>query len=88
MDSFSLIEELIYRLDKNLDEFMAYVLLNYSEDGQMKIKNFSLFAEFMKCSRSNFYVVLGKLVDREIVKKTGRIITIIDWEKLKDLAEI
>lgn len=88
MASFSLIEELIYRLDNNLEKFMAYILLNYSEDGRMKIKNFSLFAEFMKCSRSNFYVVLGKLIEGKAVKKDGRIITIIDWEKLKALAEI
>ena len=88
MDSFSLTEELVYRLDKNIEKFLAYVIINYSENGQMKIKNFSLFSEFIKCSRSNFYVALGKLVDKGIVERDGRIITVIDWEKLKTLAEI
>lgn len=88
MDSLSLIEELVYRLDKNIEKFLAYVILNYSEDGQMRIKNFSLFAEFIKCSRSNFYVALGKLVDRGIVERDGRIITVVNWEELKKLAEI
>ncbi len=88
MDSFSLIEELVYRLDKNIEKFLAYVILNYSENGQMRIKNFSLFSEFIKCSRSNFYVALGKLVDRGIVERSGRIITIVNLEELKLLAEI
>jgi CRP-like cAMP-binding protein len=88
MDSLSLIEELVYRLDKNIEKFLAYVILNYSENGQMRIKNFSLFSEFIKCSRSNFYVALGKLVDRGIVERSGRIITIVNLEELKLLAEI
>jgi len=88
MDSLSLIEELVYRLDKNIEKFLAYVLLNYSENGQMRIKNFSLFSEFIKCSRSNFYLALGKLVDRGIVERDGRVITIVDWEELKKFAEI
>lgn len=88
MDSYSLIEELVYRLDKNIEKFLAYVLINYSENGQIKVKNFSLFSEFIKCSRSNFYLALGKLVDRGIVERDGRTITILDWEKLRELAEI
>ncbi|ADO82430.1 Crp/Fnr family transcriptional regulator [Ilyobacter polytropus] len=88
MDSLSLIEELVYRLDKNIEKFLAYVLLNYSENGKMRIKNFSLFSEFIKCSRSNFYLALGKLVDRGIVERDGRVITIVDWEELKKFAEI
>ncbi|WP_319370956.1 hypothetical protein [uncultured Ilyobacter sp.] len=88
MDSLSLIEELVYRLDKNIEKFLAYVILNYSENGQMRIKNFSLFSEFIKCSRSNFYLALGKLVDRGIVERDGRVITIVDWEKLKKFSEI
>ena len=88
MDSLSLIEELVYRLDKNIEKFLAYVILNYSDNGQMRIKNFSLFSEFIKCSRSNFYLALGKLVDRGIVERSGRIITIVDWEELKKFAEI
>lgn len=88
MDSLSLIEELVYRLDKNIEKFLAYIILNHSEDGQMKIKNFSLFSEFIKCSRSNFYVAFGKLVDRGIVERNGRIISIVNLEKLKKFAEI
>ncbi|WP_319205103.1 hypothetical protein [uncultured Ilyobacter sp.] len=88
MDSLSLIEELVYRLDKNIEKFLAYVILNYSENGQMRIKNFSLFSEFIKCSRSNFYLALGKLVDRGIVERDGRVITIVDWEELKKFSEI
>lgn len=86
--SFALIEELTYRLDKNIEKFLAYVLLNYSEDGQLQIKNFTLFSEFIKCSRSHFYLALGKLIDRGVVKKSGKIITIVDWERLNKLAEI
>ena len=88
MDSLSLIEELVYRLDKNIEKFLAYVILNYSENGQMRIKNFSLFSEFIKCSRSNFYLALGKFVDRGIVERDGRVITIVDWEELKKFSEI
>lgn len=86
--SFSLIEELTYRLDKNIEKFLAYILLNYSEDKQIQIKNFTLFAEFIKCSRSHFYLALGKLIDKGIVKKSGKTITILDWKKLSKLAEL
>lgn len=87
-DSFSLIQELIYRLDNDIEKFLAYILLNYSEDGQLRIKNFSLFSEFIKCSRSSFYVALGKLVDKGIVERNGRVITVINWGELKTLATI
>ncbi|WP_163468095.1 Crp/Fnr family transcriptional regulator [Fusobacterium sp. IOR10] len=88
VDSFSLIEELVYRLDKNVEKFLAYVLLNYSDDGQINIKNFSLFSDFMKCSRSNFYLALGKLIDKGIVKRSGKIITIVKENELEKIAEL
>lgn len=86
--SFSLIEELTYRLDNNIEKFLAYAILHYSEEGELHIENFTLFAEFMKCSRSNFYLALGKLVDKGVVKKEGKKITITDLEGLKRVAEI
>jgi len=86
--SFSLIKDLIYRSDKSVEKFLAYVLLKYSEDGQFKVRNFSLFSDYMKCSRSNLYIALGKLIDRGIVEKEGKTITIIDWEGLKEASEI
>jgi CRP-like cAMP-binding protein len=86
--SFSLIKDLIYRSDKSVEKFLAYVLLKYSEDGQFKVRKFSLFSNYMKCSRSNLYIALGKLIERGIVKKEGKTITIIDWEGLKEASEI
>lgn len=86
--SFSLIKDLIYRSDKSVEKFLAYVLLKYSEDGQFKVRNFSLFSDYMKCSRSNLYIALGKLIERGIVEKEGKTITIIDWEGLKEISEI
>lgn len=86
--SFTLIEELTYRLSNNIEKFLAYALLHYSEEGELHIENFTLFAEFMKCSRSNFYLALGKLVDRGVVEKEGKTITITDLEGLRKVAEI
>lgn len=86
--SFSLIKDLIYRSDKSVEKFLAYVLLKYSEDGQFKVRNFSLFSDYMKCSRSNLYIALEKLIGKEIIKKKGKTITILDWEGLKEASEI
>lgn len=87
-DSFMITQELLYRLSKDIEKFLAYILLNQSEDGKIKIKNFSLFSEFLKCSRSNFYVALGKLIDRGLIIKSNRIITIVDLDKLKKFTEL
>lgn len=86
--SFSLIKDLIYRSDKSIEKFLAYVLLKYSEDGKFKVRNFSLFSDYMKCSRSNLYIALGKLIERGVVEKEGKTITIVDWEGLKGASEV
>ena len=42
----------------------------------------------MKCSRSNLYIALGKLIERKIIEKEGKVITIIDWKSLKEASEV
>jgi len=64
------------------------VLLKYSEDDQFQVRSFSRFADYMKCSRSNLYIALGKLVDGGIVEKEEKTITIIDRKALKEISEI
>lgn len=86
--SFSLIKDLIYRSDKSVEKFLAYVLLKYSENDRFQVRSFSRFADYMKCSRSNLYIALGKLVDGGIVEKEEKTITIIDREALKEISEI
>jgi len=85
--SFSLIKDLIYRSDKSVEKFLAYVLLKYSEDEKFTVKSFSRFSEYMKCSRSNLYIAIGKLEDNGIIKKDGKTITITNREALKEITE-
>lgn len=86
--SFSLIEELIYRLGKNVETFLAYLIYKYSKDGILKIKNLSLFSQFVKASRSTFYASLGSLIEQGAIERTKDGIVIKDLEVLKRLAEI
>lgn len=86
--SFSLIEEFIYRLGKNVETFLAYLIYKYSEDGELKVKNWKLFTKFVKSSRSTFYDSLKSLVDHGAIEKTEDRIIIKDLEILKTLAEV
>lgn len=86
--SFSLIEELIYRLGKNVEVFLAYLIYKYSVDGELKVKNWSLFTKFVKASRSTFYDSLKSFIEQGAIEKTEDRIIIKDLEVLKALAEI
>jgi len=86
--SFSLIEELIYRLGKNVETFLAYLIYKYSEDGILKVKNLKLFSQFVKASRSTFYASLGSLIEQGAVERNKDGIVIKNLETLKFLAEI
>lgn len=86
--SFSLIEELIYRLGKNVETFLAYLIYKYSEDGILKVKNLKLFSQFVKASRSTFYASLGSLIEQGAVERNKDGIIIKNLETLKFLAEI
>jgi|GEM_PF-1423307 len=86
--SFSLIEEFVYRLGKNVETFLAYLIYKYSEDGELKVKNWSLFTKFVKASRSTFYDSLKSLIDQGAIEKTEDRIIIKDLEVLKTLAEV
>ncbi len=85
--SFSLVKDLIYRSDRSVEKFLAYVLLKYSEDDVFKVRSLSRFSEYMKCSRSNLYNAIQKLIDSEIIEKKGNLITILDREALEEVSE-
>lgn len=85
--SFSLIKDLIYRSDRSVEKFLAYVLLKYSVEGIFKVRSLSRFSEYMKCSRSNLYNAIQKLVNSGVIKKDGTTLTIIDREALEEISE-
>ncbi len=80
-----LVEENYFRSVFTLEEFTAYIIYSHSKDGVYVVENYFTFASLLKCDRSSLYRILDSLENKNIIKKSGRIIEVISFDDLKEI---
>lgn len=83
--SSKIIQENYFRSIFTLEEYLAYILYNHSEDDKYTVTNYSLFSNLLKCDRTNLYRCLSSLESQELIEKDGKTIKILSHEGLKYL---
>ena len=83
--SSKIVQENYFRSIFSLEEYLAYILYNHSEDDEYTVTNYSLFSNLLKCDRTNLYRCLGSLEQQKLIKKDGKTIKILSYEGLEYL---
>lgn len=81
------IQENYFRSIFTLEEYLAYIICYHSTDNQYTVKSFSLFANLLKCDRTNLYRALSSLEKQGVIEKDGKTIKIISQEELRYIFE-
>lgn len=81
--SSHVVQENYFKSIFTLEEYLAYILYNHSTDNEYTVRSYSLFANLLKCDRTNFYRALSSLQEQGVVRKEGKTIRIICQEKLR-----
>lgn len=82
-----IVQENYFRSIFTLEEYLAYILYNHSTDNEYTVKSYSLFANLLKCDRTNLYRALSSLQEQEVVRKEGKTIQIVSQERLRYIFE-
>ena len=85
--SSHIVQENYFRSIFTLEEYLAYILYHHSTDNEYMVKSYSLFANLLKCDRTNLYRALSSLQEQGIVRKEGKTIQIVSQEKLRYIFE-
>jgi DNA-binding MarR family transcriptional regulator len=85
--SSHVVQENYFKSIFTLEEYLAYILYNHSTENKYTVRSYSLFANLLKCDRTNLYRALSSLQEQGVVRKEGKTIQVICEEKLRYIFE-
>ncbi len=85
--SSHVVQENYFKSIFTLEEYLAYILYNHSTDNEYTVRSYSLFANLLKCDRTNLYRALSSLQKQGVIRKEGKTIQLICQEKLRYIFE-